>query len=59
MCGTTISEVRVKPYICDIATGKVSAVCDLTETDISNAYFVDNTTMLISEYSEKDTIGSK
>ncbi len=54
--GTTISEVRVKPYICDIATGKLSAVCDLTGTDISNAYFVDNTTILISEYSEKDTM---
>lgn len=54
--GATISEARVKPYICDIATGKLSAVCELTGTDISNAYFVDNTTMLISQYSEKDTM---
>ena len=54
--GTTISEARVKPYICNIATGKLSAVCELTGTDISNAFFVDNTTILISQYSEKDTM---
>ena len=54
--GTTIGEARVKPYICDIATGKLSDVCELTGTDISNAYFIDNTTVLISQYSENDTM---
>lgn len=50
--GTTADEPRVRPYICDPAMGTLSAVRELVNADITNAYFLNSSTVLIAQHTD-------